>query len=221
MRGSYNQLTGLGQQQAMALGQWWAANARVPDQVYVGPQPRQQQTRQLAAAAAEADGSAPWPDPVLARGFDEHDGAAVALGSLPDLAAAGDPLATRLAAGETLTPMERARLFRQLMTDWVAQRLDVPGTESFQDFRVRVSEALTALVDETAGLSTVVVFTSAGTIGAAASATLSAPDEVCMELSWSVLNTSVTEFRIAEGHAPALMRFNATPHLTHDQQTFI
>lgn len=220
MTGAYNALTEPGRDQASALGRYWAQRGFVPDVVLCGPQPRHRETLQLARAAAEAHG-APWPDPRHHPGFDEHDGPAVALAGLPALVERGEPLARRLAAGDRLDGRERARLFRMLMVGWLQGEIDAPGTESFQAFRVRVGAALGDALGLVEDGGTLAVFTSAGAVAAATGHVVGADDETVMELSWSVLNASLTVLRRYRNHAAALMSFNGTPHLAPELETFL
>lgn len=217
MTGTYNTLTPLGRDQAAAVGQSWAARGWTPDRILCGPQPRHQETLQIARAAAGGE----WPAAEAAPAFDEHAGAHVALSAIPQLAAANHPLALRMTQGETLSGRERAGLFRAAMEAWVAGRVRVPDQESFDAFQARVENGLRTLAAALKPDEDVAVFTSAGSIAASSAGVLEGSPMATMRLSWSVLNASMTTFRVSRGGHPMVLHFNVIAHLSADLHSFL
>ncbi|MEO1269194.1 MAG: histidine phosphatase family protein, partial [Myxococcota bacterium] len=70
---------------------------------------------------------------------------------------------------------------------------DTSGVESWSEFLERLEEALTTmtLVEDGSGES-VLAFTSAGTIAGMAGVLLGAGDVQTLELSWTMINASVS-----------------------------
>ncbi|MEL6342211.1 MAG: histidine phosphatase family protein [Myxococcota bacterium] len=217
MTGAYNTLTDNGRAQGAAVGRSWAAAGFRPDRILCGPQPRHQQTLQQAQDAAGGD----WPKGEPWDAFDEHAGAGVALLAIPQLADRGHALAQKMVAGETLHGRERAGLFREAMRAWIRGEVAAPGEESFVDFRLRVEAGLRTLAGQLRPDETAAVFTSAGSVAASSGGVLGAQAMAVMELSWSVMNGSITTFRIDRQKQPMLLRFNAVHHLPTSIQTYV
>ena len=213
----YDQLSELGYRQARLLGEQWAAEGLVPDAVYVGPRKRHRQT---AEAAVERVGGG-WPQPRFLDGFDEHQGYAVVMHSIPLLAERDEWVAERDRQRRQSEGQQAQRayfdLYRHVTRLWALDRLDLDGAgfEPWSVFRGRVDEAVDQVRDATGRGRTVVVFTSAGPVSVTAGRALGLDDERTMALSWLVQNISVTEL-VWSDDGMALKSFNALPRLTGD-----
>ncbi|MBS0393370.1 MAG: histidine phosphatase family protein [Proteobacteria bacterium] len=206
----YDALSELGREQARALGRHFATHGVAFDAVYVGPRRRHRETHELVAEALAAAGR-PWPAARELPELDEHDGVAVLKHAL------GRPESER-AAMEARDPGDGAReqvireffrRYREVMRDWAAGTLEVPGVEPWAEFRARSLRALDALC-RTPGR--VVAFTSGGLVSSAAGWLLGLDEERVIELSAVLRNTALSEVRYS-GNRRSLVSFNALPHL--------
>ena len=104
------------------------------------------------------------------------------------------------------------KLFEAVIAKWVAGEVTAAGIESWHEFCLRVERGLAQVVRETPPAASAVVFTSAGTIGAAMRRALHLSAEDTLRLTWMSRNASLTEF-LASGERFTLSTFNAHPHL--------
>jgi broad specificity phosphatase PhoE len=206
----YDELSAIGREQARALGRHWAAHGVRFDTVYVGPRRRHRDTHDLVAGAF-AERGLPWPEPQPLAALDEHDGVAVlkhALGR-PDAHGAAMATVDPGEAGRERVVREFFRRYREVMRDWASGALEVPGVESWREFRARSLRALDAMC---VGGGTAVAFTSGGLVSSAAGWLLGLDEERVIELSAVLRNTALSEVRYS-GTRRTLVSFNALPHL--------
>ena len=216
-RDAYDQLSALGQQQAVLLGEYFAQQGWRFDQVITGLLQRQRHTAQLALQQMKHTRA-----PQLDVRWNEFSLSEVYQGMLPlllrdDAAFAADyatmqatlrvePHAVRGAVG---------RCDRAVIEAWMNARFDEYTGEAWATFRARVQGALPALIEktiETATERTIAVFTSATPIALAVSSVLNLNNDKTLGLMAMLQNSSVTTLRVREGEA-WLFGFNATPHL--------
>lgn len=214
----YDQLSSRGEAQAVALGQHWARLGRVPSEVVSGPARRQRETARIAAEAALAAGSAPWPLPTIVEAFDEHDSATMIKAALPRLASLDDTtakLAAAMQAARELDAKSRAfqRLFEHVMNLWLGGELEGDVWESHAAFDHRVRTAFDTLVSAAGSSRRVALFTSAGPIAIMLQRALEAPVAVAFRTAWLVRNASLTTFRFASDRPVTLEAFNVLEHL--------
>lgn len=206
----YDQLSPLGEQQSILLGAWLAECGARPDVVVMGPRARHRDTALPCLRAAGID-----VQPFVMPGLDEVDHVELLARLRPDLATAAD---FRAAMKQASDPR---RAFQQLFVDalarWTGGRHDADYSQSWPAFRQGVLDAL----DRLAGMEarTLWAFTSGGPISVIASALLQSPESSAFELSWSLVNTSVTKLRLGSRGA-TLVTYNAWPHLerTRDER---
>ena len=203
----YDRLSPLGESQSRRYGEYWAERRAKFDRVFVGPRRRHWQTHDLAAAAYQERGLN-WPVPIELPGLDEYCGLDVMARSLPGLIEEGIVVEEMLA-----TPAAFGKVFKRVTRSWVRGEVEMPGLESWQDFRVRVGAALERMTRGVEAGQRIVAFTSAGAVAATTACALDLSDERTLELSWIVLNTGHAEFRLLDGRLD-LMAFNPIPHLT-------
>jgi broad specificity phosphatase PhoE len=212
--GDYDQLAPVGEEQARRLAAHWTARAPLlPDAVFVGPRKRQAQTHDIVRRAYVARELA-WPDPVVLEELDEHDGFSVVLRAMPEVARSDDVVArllAKMATGAKPTNDEALETFRRVVRRWVRGEVSHDAVESWTAFRARVASALEHM-RAVGRKKTIVAFTSAGAIAAAVGHALGVGDEKVLDLSWSLLNGSVTELAFSDA-GWGLSRFNTTSHL--------
>lgn len=214
----YDRLSPLGELQARLLGAAWARSGLVPTRVIVGPRRRQRDTATLAGQSCVAAGCS-WPAAEHVDAFDEHHVQELLTELLPDIAAEHVEIAEGAAAvANADSRRARARatelLLQQVMRLWAADELrSVDGRiERWREFEERVEGAMRDAMARAEGGARIAVFSSGGAIGVAVGRLLAADAERCLELGWSVQNSSVSEVRFS-GDRVSLSRFNCVGHL--------
>lgn len=208
LKKDYDQLSSLGHEQALHLGQYWATSGIHLDQVYTGRLKRQKETAHGCLFGMTQDLSDKEH-----YGYDEHEGPAIVKAYYPDL----------FHLEKEIHPEDFDKYRREfygtyfkLAIPWVNNELDQEKLfeiESWSTFRSRFREAFYHTLDNCLSGSTVAIFTSGGPVGAAVGEALALDDEKTIQLGWQVKNASFTEFLYSRGKL-SLVSFNETPHLT-------
>jgi len=188
-----DRLSATGQQQAIALGDFWKTRKIGFDEVYSGTLRRHTHTAELAGFAEFE----PRPE------FNEYDATGI-LGALQR----NEPIQDN---------RELQKRFETAMPQWMAGTLQSPGLETWRAFRERVQRGFRSILEMDGPSRRVVVFTSAGPIGVAVQTVVGAMEPMAMELNWRIRNCSLTEFIFTRARV-SLDSFNGTPHL--EQATF-
>jgi broad specificity phosphatase PhoE len=183
-----DRLSATGEQQAIALGEFWKARNIRFDEVYSGTLRRHTHTAELAGC----ENFQTRPE------FNEYDATGI-LGALQR----DEPI---------LDNRELQKRFEEAMPQWMAGTFQVPGLETWQAFRERVQRGFRNLLEQDGPSRRVAVFTSAGPIGVAVQTVVGAKEPMAMELNWRIRNCSLTEFVFTRARV-SLDSFNATPHL--------
>ncbi|MBL8176531.1 MAG: histidine phosphatase family protein [Bryobacterales bacterium] len=218
-----DRLTERGMEQALRLGQYFAARGMRFDEVYSGTLERQKRTL-LLISNAYRDARLPWPTIRLIPGWNEYDSAGV-LRHLQPALAARDPAFAQLvhaAAAHRQTPDANRHfqpMFETLLNRWIAGGLEHPDVETWTSFRARVETALRRILNAEGPSRNVLVVTSGGPIATAVQTVLEAPPRMALELNWRMRNASITEFLFTKGRV-TLDLFNAAPHLEQDFVTY-
>lgn len=216
LQADYDRLSGLGEQQARILGEYWLRTGAVFDQVYQGPACRHLRTGELVASVYREAG-AHWPEPVTLADLDEYAGIAVVQTFLPQLRETHEDIRA-LDAEFREEPDQAAsfrifdRLFQRVIRMWVDEQLHSPEIETWKTFCARVDRALAHIRGVAPTNARIAVFTSGGVIGAAVRAALDLAPQKTLEMSWGSRNASYTEFRFSKDRF-SLASFNNHPHL--------
>ena len=215
----YDQLCANGELQARLLGEYWSRRGVVPDGVYSGPRVRQLETARIVGEAYRRAGLS-FPEAVVMSEFDEYQAEAVFREGLSQLLQVNAEIQElRRAYEKSSESSERRktfqRLFEAVIAKWVAGGIAAPGIESWDEFCLRVERGLAQVVRDTAPAASAVIFTSAGTIGAAMRRALHLSAEDTLRVTWMSRNASFSEF-LASGERFTLSTFNAHPHLDGD-----
>ena len=213
----YDVLSPVGEEQARRLGLHWAEQRMTFDKVFTGPRRRHQQTAELVGASLRKHGL-PWPEMIALPEIDEYAGLDVFRLGLPMLAGRETAVREMLNQKGDLTkaPVEMLKLFQDVMARWVRGELDVPGVETWREFRARARRGLNTLLAAGSAGGQVAVFTSTGPVAAALDLAFGLDDLRFIETSWQVRNTAVSEFLFAPERF-SLSIFNALPHLPPGQ----
>ena len=200
----YDQLSELGAQQCLALGQWFAQQGLHFDAVLTGSLRRHAQSLQ-----AISTGHRDVPAAIIRPGLNEYDPQALVRAFMPEL-----DLHPGLHSSD---PAQRAeiikghfRLLRQSLAAWMAGSTQPAQMPAWPDFLAGVVGAL----DEVRNLYTgnVLIVSSGGPIATAVGHVLGAGTDATIELNLRIRNSAVTEFAFnAKRHH--LLSFNHLPHL--------
>ena len=189
----YDRLSLLGKKQARIVARHLCHLGAVFDAAYAGPLRRQQQTA-AAMAGAYAIKRQTFPPLQTQAELEEYDAAGLwrhlrksALASHPELAADRDRL-----HGD---PRAFQRLFSRIVQSWVAGDHPSAQIESWKAFGQRVRRGLRRIMRREGAGKHVAVVTSAGPVAVAVQMAAAVPDDRCADLSWQVLNASITRFR--------------------------
>ena len=164
------------------------------DAVYTGTLQRQRQTAG-AMAAVYAASRRRMPDARTLPDVDEYDAdqlwrhlRADVLADHPELAASPTPLHH--------DPRAFQRIFSGIVHRWIAAGENTPDhLESWPAFRSRVTRGLRHIMQTQGSGKHVAVYSSAGPVAVAVQMATAMPDAHCAELSWEILNASITRFR--------------------------
>lgn len=218
-----DRLSATGEEQARALGRFWAERGAAFDEVWSGTLERQRRTAQIAGESYAAHGGR-WPELHVDEALNEYDSAGM-LGRLAPALAERDAQFRELAEtfersrGSPERNRHFQKMFERLVAAWLAGTPALEGVEPWAGFSARVRAAFGRILEGGRRGRRVAVFTSGGVIGLAVQSALGAPDRVALELNWRVRNASLTEFTFGRGRI-ALDSFNALPHLDAALHTY-
>ena len=197
---NYDQLSPVGHQQAVRLGQFWRERGQRFDAVITGTLQRHVQTLD---GIVEGLGSA--PEALRLPGLNEYDSHALIAAIHPQ------PL------GPADTP-ERYRAHFRILCDalaqWMAGVISPQGMPSWNEFSAGVRSALDHVRHHHAGQNVLLV-SSGGPISTAVGEVLGTAPEVTIALNMRIRNSAVTEFSTSPKRL-MLQTFNALNHLDSD-----
>ena len=104
------------------------------------------------------------------------------------------------------------KVFAESVARWVEGKHESEYTESWAGFRARCFAGLVRAA-EAASDGNIWAFTSGGPIAAITQHILGIPDNKVLDLNWSVLNASVSQYGHRKGKT-RLKQFNSIAHLT-------
>jgi broad specificity phosphatase PhoE len=193
----YDQLSPLGHQQCVKLGEYWRARDIRFEAVLTGSLRRHAQS---FAGIAEGLGGA-TPQPLLWPGLNEYDAEAVIRAIHPG------PL-VRPTDAEMVR--QHFRLLRSGLQAWMRGDTQPAGMPSYAEFSAGVAGALDHVLRHCEGA--VLLVSSGGPIATAVGQVLSTPAETTIELNLRIRNSSVTEFAFTPKRH-MLVTYNGLPHL--------
>ena len=182
---NYDQLSPTGEQQARALGVALSKRGIQFDAVYAGSMKRHAQT---ARGCLEAMGCSIAP--TIIEGFNEYDHEEVIHRHRPEFA-------NKLQLAEYLSKHSNPRKafqieFELALHRWRIGDYDSEYTETWEHFNTRCKDALSHVRHNSGDAKSIAVFSSGGPISIAVGHCLELTDEHVAELSWSIINASVT-----------------------------
>jgi broad specificity phosphatase PhoE len=193
---NYDQLSVLGQRQALRLGEYFAAKSLRFEASFTGTLQRQIQTH---AGIAQGLGQALQAQAL--PGLNEYDSHALIATVHPEPLAKPD------------TPelyRHHFRLLRQAMREWMAGRCSPAGMPSYGDWVAGIGAVLDRVRQAHSGA--VLLVSSGGPISTAVGQVLGLNPEMTIELNLRIRNASITEFEF-NPKRHALLTYNTLPHL--------
>jgi len=194
----YDQLSNLGRQQSVRLGEYWRERGMTFDAVLTGTLKRHRQTWE-----GIAEGLGLTRDDVLSwEGLNEYDSEAVIAAIHPE----------KLAHPDSPEIMKmHFRLLRDGLAAWMNGQTAPVGMPGYADFLAGVTSALDHVRGKHHG-ARVLLVSSGGPISNAIGHVLGTSAKTIVELNLRMRNTAVTEFVFnAKGHM--LNTYNGLPHL--------
>lgn len=205
----YDQLSLLGVEQSQVLGRWLAGSGLQPGKVYIGTMRRHRQTAEACLStwqSTDRRGLGLMED----AAFNEFDHKEMLLRTHPQFQEPG--YLERFLSEQADGRKAFQKIFAESVARWVAGQHDAEYAESWIGFRQRCVEGLLRVAEATQHDADVWIFTSGGPIAAISQHVLGIPDDCILDLNWSILNASVSQFL----HRPGkfrLRQFNSIAHL--------
>ena len=196
----YDQLSALGHQQCVRLGQYWRERGMQFDAVLTGTLKRHAQS-----LAGIAEGLDTQFAPLVWPGLDEYDSAAVVHAVHPEpLPKADTPELYR----------QHFRLLRVGLQAWMRGDTAPVGMPTYTEFSAGVAGALAHVLASFSakGSERVLLVSSGGPISVAVGQVLSTSADTAVELNLRIRNAAVTEFAFTPKRH-MLQTFNTLPHL--------
>jgi broad specificity phosphatase PhoE len=207
---NYDKLSPNGVKQSQILARHLAQTGKSFDAIYFGEMERQQKTAQ------EFIDYCSWnqlvtPQPTILDAFNEYDSVAVWEALVPELAQKDPSIAKDMAkiAGEKKAFQ---RVFSKVMDRWISGSYQAAGIPNWNGFKQRVRQGLEDLVARHGAGKQVAVFTSGGPISVIVQAALDLTDPKTLEVSWQLMNASVTRIKY-NSRGIMLAVFNDVTHL--------
>jgi broad specificity phosphatase PhoE len=207
---NYDELSSLGTRQARILGENLIAVGHKFDAVFCGKMTRQLQTAtQVINCFLEND--VPFPTPILLNAFNEYDAFSIWDQRVGRMLARNPELKDTIDQART-DPRLFQKIFEQVMTQWAKGLHDEAGDDTWQGFIEKVQSGLEMILRDHSGGQHVAIFTSGGPIGVVVKQALELSRAKAMEISWQVMNASVTRFFFSK-RGLFLAGFNDISHL--------
>jgi broad specificity phosphatase PhoE len=205
----YDRISPLGIRQAQVLGDHFARAGLEFQGFYSG-----EMQRQIATAhevMSRLPGSASESGLRILPEFNEYPAHRIIRHLVPGLIeedpSFAEPVAKLYTDGRALEVV-----FERAMTRWASGECDVPGVESWTEFKRRVRRGITLVGEEAGRNGKAVVFTSGGAICATIGAALGLSDRATLNQALQTMNTGVSTFKL-RGTDPILISFNSVAHL--------
>lgn len=198
---NYDQLSVLGRQQSLRLGEYFRGRGKVFNTVMCGTLKRHLQTWQDIAKGMQVQMEVlPWPD------LNEYDSNALIAAIHP--AALPKPTTPELYR-------HHFRLLRQALASWMQGEITPAGMLSYAEFLAGVRRVLDHVRLKHYG-ENVLIVSSGGPISTAVGSVLETSPETTIELNLRIRNTAVSEFAFTPKRH-MLVSYNHLPHLDNKE----
>ena len=205
----YDQLSQLGERQSIALGGGLRQRKVAFDAVVTGSMRRHIQTSQHCCAALGLTVA-----PLIMAEFNEYNHHEVLVAQRPEFV---DDTALAQWLASTENPHKAFQQeFERAVNRWSSGEYDHEYSESWEQFRQRCESGLLQIRKLSEHYKSIAVFTSGGPIASLTGYCLGLDDTKVAELSWSVINASLTCF-LSNNNKLSLRFFNDYSHLEYAQ----
>jgi len=206
----YDSLSPTGIRQAKLLAQHMLYTKQSFDAMYCGTMVRQKSTaRELTEYFSQSGFLV--PDFQVSADFDEYDSFSVWDSQIP-LMLKEDPALSVTIEKAHIDRKSFQKIFEGVMLRWVSGNYDQKGVSTWADFKKRVKNGVSKIMEAHGSGRKIIVFTSGGPVSAIVQYALGLSDEKTIELSWQVLNSSVTRFKYSS-NGIMLYGFNDIAHI--------
>jgi len=207
---NYDRLSPIGVRQAQVLARYLAKTGKVFDAVYYGEMERQQKTGQ-EIVNYYSENQLAVPRPKIANAFNEYDSFAVWEALIPEMIAEQPALEKEV---DKLPGDQKAfqRFFSLVMDRWTKGEYKASGIARWVDFTRRVVLGIEKIAAQHGAKKRLAVFTSGGPIAVAIKAALGLSDKMTLEISWQLMNASITRIKY-NSKGIMLAGFNDVTHL--------
>jgi broad specificity phosphatase PhoE len=212
---NYDRLSAAGIRQSNLLARHLLSTNQTFDAVYCGTMERQKNTAKELIDCFSGAGI-PMPAPVFSADFDEYDSFSV-WNSLVKPVINEDPALSGAFTTALTDKKSFQMVFEAVMFRWVSGEHASKGVPSWAGFKQRVISGISKITEAHLSGKKVVVFTSGGPVSAAVQFVLGLSDKKTIELSWQVLNSSVTRFKYST-KGIALSGFNDISHIVMEKE---
>jgi broad specificity phosphatase PhoE len=213
---NYDRLSPMGSKQSRLLADFFLRTGLTFDALYSGAIDRQRQTVREIISLYDESGQG-MPEPKVMTEFDEYDSKAIVTAEIDGLIAEDQTIARDL--NHMYTDKKAfQRVFEKVMLRWVTGLYDKPGVETWAEVQRRVRAGFARVMEENGRNKLILVIASGGTISAAVQFALGISNVETIQLSWQIVNTSVTRF-MYNNQRITLQSFNAFSHLELSKQS--
>lgn len=206
----YDYLSPIGIRQAKLLAQHMLQTKESFDAIYCGTMVRQKSTAQELTECFSKSGF-PVPDTHVSPDFDEYDSFSVWDSQIPLMVKEKPALSVTIEKAYS-DRKSFQKIFETVMLRWVSGNYDQKGVSTWADFKKRVIKGVSKIMKAHGSGRKIIVFTSGGPISAVVQYALGLSDEKTIELSWQVINSSVTRFKYSS-KGIMLFGFNDIVHI--------
>jgi broad specificity phosphatase PhoE len=207
---NYDRLSDLGVQQAKIVARYLSKIRKPFDSVFSGELKRQLKTAEELIECYRVKKMA-VPEIQSSDSFNEYDSFKVWESVIPGLMQETPSLSKDL---EQVYVDKKSfqKLFDLVMNRWISGVYDLPGCPKWSDFKKRVRQGLKDIMKGHRSKKQLAIFTSGGPISVATQMALDISDQKTMEISWQLMNASITRFKY-NARGIALAGFNDITHL--------
>ncbi len=207
---NYDRLSPEGIKQAKMLAQHLLHTKQSFDAIYSGTMERQKNTA-LELTECFSNSGHHVTDTIISADFNEYDSFSVWESQIP-LMLKEDPSLSGTLEKARADRKSFQIIFEAVMKRWVSGFYDTKGSATWADFKKRVINGVSKIIETHGSGKKIIVFTSGGPISTAVQHALGLSDEKTIELSWQVINASVTRFKY-NAKGIMLYGFNDIAHI--------
>ncbi|MCH2191634.1 MAG: phosphoglycerate mutase family protein [Gammaproteobacteria bacterium] len=187
---NYDELSALGEKQAIHLGRSLAQRLPFFDSVFMGSMKRHKQT--ALGCLEQFENSIGLRDSLdIDIGWNEYDHAEILRVLRPEFETAASMM-------EFVKKQENPKAFfelsfNQAIEKWMSGEHDQQYSETWREFKVRVHGALERVIEASQGQRHIAVFTSGGPISLLSQSLLGVDERKLMRMNWTLMNCGVTK----------------------------